>query len=95
MKKVLFKDNGLQDNLAPGQFGTRQFDTGQFGTRTIWHRIYERAILHKEITPNITCSLQLSVGPGTYSIFLADAVKIVRGEFFVMCGNFKFGKCYM
>ena len=53
-----------QDNLAPGQFGTRQFDTGQFGTRTIWHRIAKRAIPHQEITPNITFSLLLSVGPG-------------------------------
>ena len=50
---TIWHQHNKADNLAPGQFGTRQFGTrtiwhqhnknrqfgtGQFGTRTIWHQ---------------------------------------------------------
>ena len=60
-------DNLTPDNLVPGQFGTVLIK-GQFCTR--------------KSNPKIKCSLLLYVGPGAHLIFLADAVNIVRGEFF-------------
>ena len=90
----LAPDNLTPDNLVPGEFGT-----GKIGTRTmqhwtnwhqtILHRIDKRAILHREIIPNIACSIALSLGPGAYLIFVVDAANIVRGEFFVMWRNFR------
>ena len=53
---------GTEDNLAPGQFGTKsvkednlaprtiwhqECKIGQFGTRTIWHRNEKRTIWHR------------------------------------------------
>ena len=82
--------NLTPDNLVSGQFGTRQIVTTLILDQTNWHQtilhqIDKRAILHQEIIPsNITCSIALSVGPGASLIFVADAVNIVRGEFFVM-----------
>ena len=93
----LTPDNLTPDNLTPGQFGTRQIGTRLIQHQTNWHqtilhRIDKRAILHQEIIPNITCSIALSVGPGAYLIFVADAVNIVRVEFFVMWINFRCGE---